>query len=98
MANYSLEQRRMMAISSGESKVTLTLEEVDEVLERLTLMDRKLAEYTEYLPEGVIRAECEEMFGPRPDDSRKRCVYCKQEPVDCCDDYELLHEANATPA
>lgn len=93
MANYSLKQRRMMALSAGESKVTLTLEEVDEVLEQLAQYDRKLAEYTEHLPEDVIRAECEEMFGPRPEDSRKRCVHCKgpvaEEGEDpCCDEFD----------
>ena len=93
MANYSLKQRRMTALSAGENKITLTLEEADEILEQLAQYDRKLAEYSDYLPEDVIRAECEEMYGPRPDDSKKRCVYCNTRPTDdeenpCCDGYD----------
>lgn len=94
MANYSLKQRRMMAKMAGESKITLTLEEADEVLEQIAELDRKLAEYWDHLPEDVIRAECEEAYGPRPDDTKKRCVYCNQLPdiydsgIDCCDGYD----------
>lgn len=82
---YSLAQKRMLAKQAGETEVVLTMEEAEATLANITELDRKLAEYSEYLPEEVIRKECEELFGPRPDDSRKRCVYCNELPVDCCD-------------
>jgi len=92
MANYSLAQRRMMALSAGENRITLTLEEADEILEQIAEMDRKLAEYWDHLPEEVQQAECEEMYGPRPDDSLKRCIFCNQPPAaegddPCCKEF-----------
>ena len=91
----SLAQKRFFAKRDGKDEVVLTMEEAEAVLEQIAELDRKLGEYSEYLPESVIRAECEEMFGPRPADSLKRCVFCDEPlpevPVmpgdECCDSY-----------
>lgn len=90
---YSLKQKVFRAFNKGEEEVVLTLEEANAILAEFKQLDNKLTEYSEYLPVEVIRKECEGMFGPRPDDSRKRCVHCNQLPADnagieCCDAYD----------
>lgn len=88
---YSLSQRRMMAKLAGKDEVVLTMEEAEATLETIRQMDLKLVEYMEYVPEEILQAEREEMFGPKPDDSKRRCVRCKQfpdGPVACCNEWD----------
>ena len=63
MATYSLGQKRMMAKMAGESKVVLTLEEADNTLETIRLLNEQIVKYMEYVPEDILKAEAEEMFG-----------------------------------
>jgi hypothetical protein len=53
----------MMALSAGENKITLTLEEADNTLEAIRLLNEKIVKYMEYVPEDVLKAEAEELFG-----------------------------------
>ena len=88
---YSLSQKVFMAVNKGEEEVVLTLEEANAVLAEFKQLDAKLTEYSAYLPPEVIHKECEAMFGPRPDDSKRRCVRCDQfpdGPIACCNEWD----------
>jgi hypothetical protein len=63
MALYSLGQKRMMALSAGEDKVVLTMEEVDHTLDTIRQLNEQIIKYMEYVPEDILKAEAEEMFG-----------------------------------
>jgi len=88
---YSLAQRRMMAKKEGKDAVVLTFYEADAQLAKIRELDEQIVKYMQYVPEDVLRAEAEEMFGPKPDDSKRRCVRCNQfpdGPVACCDEWD----------
>lgn len=88
---YSLAQKRMMAKQAGETEVVLTMEEVDAELAKDRELDDLLVKYMEYVPAEILQAESERMFGQKPDDSLRRCVYCNQfpdGPVACCDKFD----------
>lgn len=88
---YSLAQKRFMAKKDGKDEVVLTMEEVDAALAKNREMDDLLVKYMQYVPEEILQAEREEMFGPKPDDSKRRCVHCNQfpdGPVACCDEWD----------
>lgn len=88
---YSLAQKRFMAKKAGKDEVVLTMEEVEATLAKITALDQQIVKYMEYVPEDVLKAEDEEMFGPRPDDSKRRCVRCHQfpdGPTACCNEWD----------
>lgn len=88
---YSLAQKRMMAKQAGETEVVLTMEEAEAVLASQHEADLLVCKYMKYVPEKILRAEQEAMFGPKPDDSKRRCVHCMQfpdGPVACCDEWD----------
>ncbi len=62
---YSLGQKRFMAIKAGEDEVVLTMEEVENTLAQIRSLDETVAKYMEYVPEEVLKADAEEMFGGR---------------------------------
>ena len=62
---YSLAQKRYLAISAGKDEVVLTMEEVENTLEEIRSLDETVAKYMEYVPEEVLKADAEEMFGGR---------------------------------
>ena len=59
---YSLAQKRMMAKQAGETEVVLTMEEVENELEKSRALDQLIVKYMEYVPAEVLKAEAEEMF------------------------------------
>jgi len=88
---YSLAQKRMLAKKGGEDFVVLTMAEVDAELAKDRELDDLLVKYQQYVPAEVLQAENEKMFGPKPDDSKRRCVHCNQfpdGPVACCDKWD----------
>lgn len=88
---YSLAQKRMMAKVAGKDEVVLTMEEAEATLASISELDQLVVKYMEHVPADVLRKEAEEMFGPRPDDSKRRCVRCHQfpdGPVACCDEWD----------
>ena len=88
---YSLAQKRFMAKKDGKDEVVLTMKEVEATLAKISELDKLVSKYAEYVPADVLRQEAEEMFGPRPDDSKRRCVHCNQfpdGPVACCNEWD----------
>ena len=88
---YSLLQKRMIAKVAGKDEVVLTMEEIESTLAHIKELDLQIVKYMEYVPADVLTVETEEMFGPKPDDSTRRCVHCDQYPdgaVACCNKWD----------
>ena len=64
---YSLAQKRMMAKQAGETEVVLTMEEVENELEKSRALDQQIVKYMEYVPAEVLKAEADEMFADYAD-------------------------------
>ena len=64
---YSLAQKRMLAKQAGETEVVLTMEEVENELEKTRALDQQIVKYMEYVPEDVLKAEADEMFADYED-------------------------------
>ena len=62
---YSLAQKRYLAIQAGKDEVVLTMEEVENTLEEIRQLDETVGKYMEYVPEEVLKADADEMFGGR---------------------------------
>ena len=64
---YSLAQKRMMAKQAGETEVVLTMEEVENELEKTRAQDQLIVKYMSYVPDDVLKAEADEMFADYAD-------------------------------
>ena len=62
---HSLAQKRFLAKKDGKDEVVLTMEEAEATLAQISAMDLQVCKYMEYVPEDVLKAEQEEMFGDR---------------------------------
>lgn len=64
---YSLAQKRFFAKRDGKDEVVLTMEEAEATLSTIAEQDRLICKYMEYVPEDVLKADAEELYGEHND-------------------------------